>query len=48
MPDAFEVWHLGATAGTVVLIASLRQILLSTWPEFSQSSRQSNKQVQRL
>jgi hypothetical protein len=45
MPYSFELWHLGATAGTVVLVASLRQILLSTWPEFSQSSRQSTKQV---
>uniref|UniRef100_A9TU87 CAAX prenyl protease 2/Lysostaphin resistance protein A-like domain-containing protein n=1 Tax=Physcomitrium patens TaxID=3218 RepID=A9TU87_PHYPA len=41
----FQAWHLGVTLGTVTLIASLRQILLSTWPEFSQSSRQSNKQV---
>ncbi|KAG0583435.1 hypothetical protein KC19_3G135400 [Ceratodon purpureus] len=45
MTYSFELWHLGATAGTVVLIASLRQILLSTWPEFAASSRQSNKQV---
>lgn len=43
--DGWELWHLGATAGTVALIATMRQLLLSLWPEFSRSSESSHQQV---
>jgi hypothetical protein len=43
--DDWEVSHLGTAIGSVVVVASMRQLLASLWPAYAQSSNAANKQV---
>jgi hypothetical protein len=43
--DDWEVSHLGTAIGSVVVVASMRQLLASRWPAYAQSSNAANKQV---
>jgi hypothetical protein len=43
--DDWEVSHLGTAIGSVVVVASMRQLLASLWPVYAQSSNAANKQV---
>ncbi|CAK9870731.1 unnamed protein product [Sphagnum jensenii] len=45
MPYDWEVSHLGTAIGSVVVVASMRQLLASLWPAYAQSSNAANKQV---
>lgn len=42
---SFEVWHLELVMGSVMLVSSCRFLLLKMWPDFAESSKAANQQV---